>query len=280
MESKSIEMEEDNTPVMGAEVGVTSEAAYVAAARALEHQARPPYVLRLLMRGLEGYRSQRKMGWSRPQNKYGVCTYRSYSLDRTDDAELIFAALRCVRTELSGMPSEQSEFVSELMGDPQLMGFVFCQDLVEGEQRYETVTASFGRVSSVSRRFRDRLDVILDSNVHDGHRVGLARLRVFVDPFQQPIAAHTPWSAVVDGPRAAGTERLLEQLAAFDRRFEANAEKRWDHWTSRYVEYFGPRQHRVEGSMFPDDIDRPAVALPSRLERARSAPAQPSGASR
>jgi hypothetical protein len=208
------------------------------------------------MRALERYRSERKMGWSRPQNKVGVTTYRSYVLSFPDDDDLIGDGLACVRAELPGLEQEQARFIADLVDDPKLMGFVFCQDVVDEGVRYETVTLSLGRVSKLSKRHRDRFDIILDAEVRNGRRVEeLTRLRVYVDPYRPPIAKNPGESAEVSLPRSEEALVLLDALALLDACHRDDAAKLWEHWTSRYVEYFGPRPSPVAATLFPDAID-------------------------
>ena len=50
---------------------------YRMALQQMEGRARPPVLLTALMGILESYRARQRMGWSRPQNKEGVRTFKT-----------------------------------------------------------------------------------------------------------------------------------------------------------------------------------------------------------
>lgn len=68
---------------------IRSEADYQNVLATLSRRDRPHAILRFLMRALESYRAARKMGWSRPWNKYGVVNFQSFKLDPAQDHELL-----------------------------------------------------------------------------------------------------------------------------------------------------------------------------------------------
>ncbi len=71
---------------------IESAEAYRLAVQTLNKKDSPPKILQLIMNGFESYRASRKLGWSRPWNKYGVRTFRSYKLDFEHDMALIALA--------------------------------------------------------------------------------------------------------------------------------------------------------------------------------------------
>ena len=95
---------EDSTGA-GATAEIRDEAGHQAAIRVMDRQQRPPSILRFLMGGIELYRQARKIGWSRPWNKYGINTFLSFKLGFPQDDDLVERA-RAVLAEISaGMPA-------------------------------------------------------------------------------------------------------------------------------------------------------------------------------
>jgi len=114
----------------GNEYEIQSADAYIAAMQALNKKDRPPAFLRLLMNAFESYRQSRKIGWSRPWNKYGVNTFRSYRLDLGKDTDLIAFARNVLDEAGSEMSESARVYVNDLLDDEpeqrgQLMGFLF-----------------------------------------------------------------------------------------------------------------------------------------------------------
>jgi hypothetical protein len=65
----------------------------------MDRQQRPPSILRFLM-GDELYRQARKIGWSRPWNKYGINTFLSFKLDFPQDDDLVERARAAPRNAI------------------------------------------------------------------------------------------------------------------------------------------------------------------------------------
>jgi hypothetical protein len=242
---------------------IEDKPAYRTAVRAMNARSRPPAILRFIMGALESYRQSRNMGWSRPWNKYGIMTFQSFELDfsqRENSTEIALLenaravlADECVDIpEAPGAPEEANAFVRDLLSAEnrgRLMGFIFVHEFTEDGQRYEGATLSFGRVKD--KRFRDRLDLIVEAPVAAGGVGEFSRLRVFIDPFR---AEKAPLWTHVTGAGAASTA-LFAQLSALSRGWAGDEARLWDHWTSAYIEYFGPRQWPVTNSHFFTEDD-------------------------
>ena len=237
---------------------IKDKSTYNSAVQALSRKSRPPAILRFIMQALEKYRQNRKMGWSRPWNKYGIMTFQSFKLDfsgtgDTVEAALIEGARAVVAAECAAMPGEAAAFVDDLLAETSrsdLMGFVFVHEFTEkgdgGDNRFEGVTLSFGRVKD--KRFRDRFDLIFEAPVSVAGAGDFSRLRVFVDPFMgvgEPV-----WTATVDPAAAPASKALFDRLAELSWNWAGEDARIWDHWTSAYIEYFGPRQWSAEQSHF------------------------------
>jgi hypothetical protein len=238
---------------------IEDKAAYRTAVRALNTRNRPPAILRFIMGALESYRQSRKMGWSRPWNKYGIMTFQSFQLDfsqgeKSTEIVLLDSACAVLAEECADAPEAATAFVAGLLSAEnrgRLMGFIFVHEFTEDGQRYEGATLSFGRVKD--KRFRDRLDLIVEAPVSEEGADEFSRLRVFIDPFRAEKAPL--WSQVAAGGTAS--KALFAQLSALSRDWAGDEARLWDHWTSAYIEYFGPRQWPVTNShFFTEDVGR------------------------
>jgi hypothetical protein len=228
---------------------IKSPEAYQAAMLALNNKTRPPAVLRLLMNAFESYRQARKIGWSRPWNKYGVKTFQSYRLDLNQDTDMITFAKDLSPSE---MPEDAGAYIEDLLDDApesrqQLMGFLFFHEIIDGDQIHEGVTLSFGRKHQ--KRYRDRLDFVFEAPVNDGQAGSFSRLRIYVDPFQgvkPPL-----WETECDSVSLPVAPTAFNRLCAVYKEWQSVQGRPWDHWTSAYIDHFGPRRHFVENSHFP-----------------------------
>ena len=228
---------------------IKNEEDYRSVQATLSRRDRPPAVLRFLMRVLESFRGARKIGWSRPWNKYGVVNFQSFRLNTKQDADLLEQAGDILTRECPSMPEPAARFVQELLANrEQLMGFLFVQEFTENGRQFEGVNLSLGRRTAGQPRYRDRLDLILESPVQDGVSQGFSRLRIYVDPYtgnKEPL-----WSTILEHRVSDTTLALFQQLASLSWEWADNPERRWDHWTSAYIDYFGPRQWSMRKSYF------------------------------
>ncbi|MDG4596104.1 MAG: hypothetical protein P9F75_10535 [Candidatus Contendobacter sp.] len=228
---------------------IKTEADYQKVLATLSRQDRPHAILLFLMRVLESYRAARKIGWSRPWNKQAVVNFQSFKLDAVRDHELLELGRDVLDAECAAMPAPARAFVDDLLARrDRLMGFVFIQEFTDAGRRFEGGVLSLGRRAAEQPRYRDRLDLILESPVVEGHSQGLARLRVFVDPHlgkKEPL-----WSTTVEPVHGVASGDLFERLAALSWDWARRPERVWDHWTSAYIDYFGPRQWLMRKSYF------------------------------
>ncbi len=231
---------------------IRSEQEYAAALRTVEQQRGEPGVLHAMMNRLESYRQQRKWGWSRPWNKYGVRTFQSFRL-RKEDGEWLDRARELLR-EMQPTANVMT-FVDDLLRDPNWMGFLFYSELLENGALYESVTLGFGRKAKGSPRQRDRLDIVWDIPLRPGKDHHDARLRVFVDPLREEDPEPL-WR--FQGPlRSRLGESMLLDLARLSWQWQDCQERCWNHWTSRYIDYFGERRYRPDRCYFYLEGARP-----------------------
>jgi len=172
------------------------------------------------------------------------------------------------------MPAEPRQFIDELLkGQIAPMGYIFFQEFTENEtlsatapcstfsplyasggrkaslQSYEGAVLSYGRVNKENRRFRDRLDLILESPVNDGVSTGLSRLRIYVDPYNS-LDKKPLWQGLIDNPAHPLTHQLFNQLAAISWAWSEDKNRIWQHWITDYIDYFGSRQWTMLKSYF------------------------------
>ena len=225
---------------------VSSEQDYQQALSTLSQAKQPAAILKLIMRGFEAYRAARKMGWSRPWNKYDLVNFQSLRIQPRQDQALIQLALQLIHDEPTDIPVAALDFITELTGDANLMGFIFCHEYQKDGRRWEGATLSLGRKNN--RRYRDRFDVIVESEIIDGISVGLSRIRFYVDPYSGKPGPPL-WQTDMK-PVSETAIQLFSHLSEASWTWAAQAERNWDHWTSRYIDYFGPRQFDLPQSYF------------------------------
>jgi hypothetical protein len=206
-------------------------------------------VLKFLMGCLESYRAKRKMGWSRPWNKYGVMNFQSFQVHVDQDSDLLDLACRVMADECQSMPETASVFAHELLGDrARLMGFIFIQEYTENGRRFEGANVSLGSRPPGKSRYRNRLDMILESPIINDTSQGFSRIRVYVDPYR---AQEGPlWLGTFEPVCGIAAADLFNRLAAASWTWAHDATRLWDHWTSAYIDYFGPRQWTLSKSYF------------------------------
>lgn len=230
--------------------GINTDSEYGEVKKILSRGDKPHRVLRLLMNALESYRQSRKLGWSRPWNKVNLMNFQSFRLDREQDRSLFELAADVLIHDGADMPQSAKSFADDLLNSPQLMAFVFVHEYEDNGRLYEGATLSLGRVNN--KKYRDRIDLIVEAPVVEGITQGLSRLRVFVDPYSGDKAPL--WTLVQTDELSAATRRLFQRLSEISNQWASRPEKHWHHWTSDYIDYFGARRHPVKRSCFHIDI--------------------------
>jgi hypothetical protein len=148
------------------------------------------------------------------------------------------------------MPQEAASFVHDLLQDSRLMGFVFVHENEDEEGRFEGATLSLGRKVQGSTRHRDRVDLVIESRISP-RPSEIDRFRVFVDPFRGP--GEPLWSWSHHGEMPMGVESLLDGLADASWSWADDPTRVWSHWSTKYIEYFGPRRWALPTSRFAHD---------------------------
>lgn len=244
---------------------IDSARQYQQVKKTVSKKQQPGKVMRFLMNALESYRQSRKLGWSRPWNKYHLTVFQAFKLKTGMDQNLFDMARSFLEHDIA-MPSSARHFVQDLLDDEQkLMGFVFVHDYQDPDDGliYEGVTLSLGRVND--KKYRDRIDLIFESPVIDGGSQGLARVRVYIDPYmgaKEPLWTYTLCENL--GNRAYA---CFDRLGSCSWNWAKEDDKLWNHWTENYIDYFGPRQQLLNQSYFYQ-ADKPESRIRSKTEQA------------
>ncbi len=247
------------------ERSLTPEALSVPALmRELSLEERPPQLLRLLVQKLEKLRSAKKQGWSRPWNKTGVTVFRTHScpLDSPEHGLAITHAQTLIEVLAPSLTLQHQTYIDELLADPKLLFFIFYHNRAVpnahgvGDSEYEGLTLSFGRKFPQDKTKRDRIDIILEdkrcsrTGQVDG-RVDLCR--VMINPFSA-YATGTTFSIAVTQEEfmkaLPDVQTMYKQHTAIYDKWKTVPERQWDHWSNRYIEYFGRRSFIPQGSSF------------------------------
>ena len=221
--------------------------------REINLQKRPLSVLCKLMSALEAKRMTRKLGWSRPWNKYGLTVFRSHFINQEGDGEYLSYVRSVFRKLLPELPTHYDEFVDSLFEDPKLMGFTFYHNNEFDGQQFEGLTISLGRKVPEDPTKRDRLDLILEDRRVDGVVDGrVDRIRIYVNPwelFQRD--EHFLLELMDPGePEAAIAQEVYDRSIALYREWKDLQARQWQHWSNRYIEYFGARSFIPRGTAF------------------------------
>ncbi len=228
--------------------------AYREAMITLNKRSQPPAVLRKIMNAFESYRASRKIGWSRPWNKYGIRTFQSYRLDCHNDSEMAAYARAVLTAPVFDFDARTQAFIDDLLSERSaardcLMGFLFFHEAEAGSGLSEGVMLSLGRVNA-QRRHRDRLDIVFEADVVDDTASPLRRVSVYVDPYRgkgPPV-----YEATVASEEVAPARDIFDALKACYRDWGRDDPRLWDHWTAQYIDYFAPRVRVPAHTHFPE----------------------------
>lgn len=222
--------------------------------RELDLQNKPSWILRKLMNALEAKRMKKKLGWSRPWNKYGVSIFRSHILHIRKDNDYINNALDLALQLIGEVDSHYKTFIESFYQDPKRMAFVFYHNHEDQDgNQYEGLTISIGRKVPDDKTKRDRLDIVLEDLRVDGSVDGqLDRIRVYVNPWQQ-FQDDKMYVLDIKNPQ---DEDLRIAQVFYDlsiknyHNWKEQTERQWEHWSIRYIDYFCGRSFIPQNSSF------------------------------
>lgn len=220
--------------------------------RELNLRRRPAWILRKLMSALESKRIEKRLGWSRPWNKKGMMVFRSHTVRCGKDTEFLGMAAAALSAARGGLPEPYRDFAAELLADPALMAFVFYHNRSDGSEEYEGFTLSLGRRFPEDKTKRDRLDIVLEDRRSGGRVDGTVdRARIFTNPW---LRYREGDHQETDMPLAGGDQDPFQSLyragVAGYLAWKDDPERQWEHWSARYIDYFGSRSFIPLGSSF------------------------------
>lgn len=74
------------------------------------------------------------------------------------------------------------------------------------------------------------------------------RMRLYIDPIRAESSA--PLWQSQQNLESELAQHLFLTLCNVSWSWQQKPEKHWGHWTTKYINYFGPRQHAPESSFF------------------------------
>ncbi|MDH5378213.1 MAG: hypothetical protein OEX00_07820 [Gammaproteobacteria bacterium] len=248
-------------------ISINSKDEYESAKNALNKQSLPHAILRVMMRAVEAYRSKRRYGWSRPWNKYNLVNFQSFRLKPARDQQWVNLARAVLAKHAESISPQDAEYIDDLLKDKNLMGFIFIHEYEPKGEMWEGATLSFGRI--VEKKFRDRLDLIVEAPVENDMVSTPSRIRIYIDPFN-PSEEISPQNVIIEDRGLNEEEsKLFRELANVSWDWKDSAEHIWDHWTSHYIDYFGKRNFKLSSShFFSENKSERIEEVPSSIDEA------------
>ncbi len=213
--------------------------------RELTIKKRPAWLLTRMMSALETERQKRGLGWSRPWNKIGLNVFRTHKVMPAQDAAYLGDVAAFLMSFMPGLPAASGAFARELMADPGLMAFVFYHNHHDASGEHEGMTISLGRKCASDPGKRDRLDIILEDRREHGAVDGAVdRLRIYACPWSEYGISRTPQLYTETAGASLNTDLrqsfYRRQVEAY-RFWREEPQRQWSHWSTDYIDYFGPR---------------------------------------
>ncbi|MBL4889654.1 MAG: hypothetical protein JKX97_06505 [Candidatus Lindowbacteria bacterium] len=220
----------------------------------LNQQNKPNLILCKLMNILESKRMKKKLGWSRPWNKYGVNNFNTHILTLKDDETYIQGIYQAIKPVIQGFDTDYLSFIEELLNDPKMMAFTFYQNSVDDRDRqYEGLNISLGRKCESDRTKRDRFDIVLEDLRVDGAVDGkIDRVRIYVNPFDKfSDEDFLFWEKSDFEPQEFEILQGIYDcgIKNYDQ-WKTEKSREWAHWSVRYIDYFGAREWIPQNSSF------------------------------
>ncbi len=223
----------------------TRDFAIPALIRELSRPRKPAWLLRKFMNLLEEKRGAKGVGWSRPWNKIGMTIFRSHA-HKLEDFGASPVLEQLIQRALIGAPPRLRLFVNFLLSDPALMTFTFYHHRVLDGEALEGFTLSLGRRARASRGGRDRLDIILEDQIAGGAADGrVDQVRVIAcpwDDYQRDRSCYIWEAREIAAEDSYMTQKLYNVGVEKYREWRDDPARQWQHWSTRYIDYFGERE--------------------------------------
>ena len=221
--------------------------------REISLQARPHWLLVKMMNALEAKRQQKGFGWSRAWNKYGLTVFRSHTASMSEDKDYIAPVRPFLMSFLGRIEERYASFIDDLLEDPGCMVFTFYHNNQSEDDQFEGLTLSFGRKVKLDTTKRDRLDIVLeDRRVNGAVDRDVNRVRVYVCPWETYENKEFLLSdaACLSPDQYEAAQKLYEHAVTYYHQWKEEENRQWSHWSTRFIDYFGPREFIPQGSSF------------------------------
>jgi len=219
--------------------------------REISSQKKPNFILRKLMSALESMRAGKGMGWSRAWNKYDLNVFRTHTGNMEEDQALLKQIKEVLTPFLDGFPKEYKGFFEDLISDPKLMLFTFYHNRTVDGQDYEGLTLSLGRKVPSDRSKRDRFDLVLEDKREQGSvDQKLDLVRIYCCPWHMYQNKDLHLVKLEANDILDSLQALYAASVDNYHQWKVMEERQWAHWSTRYIEYFGPRSFIPKGSSF------------------------------
>lgn len=239
--------------MLDCEKEIDSESTYSSVYQILTVKNFPTSILLSLMSVFEEYRLKRKIGWMRPWNMENLRIFKSIRWYPKEDKDLYEMLYKLFLQNIHIFDENNEYFIRDILNDRSTQGFLFYHDSYSLEEStvYEGVTLSLGRISSINSRFRDRIDIILESKVTDLIcSQNTDKIRIFIDPYiknavMPPLLEFSYKSNKNSEKINAIFELLIKKYHLWE-----NTEREWYHWSQKYISYFGERKNCPLNTLF------------------------------
>ena len=169
------------------------------------------------------------------------------------DSDYAAPILPFIRDFVGSIDGPYHGFIEDLLGDPQCMLFTFYHNNETDGRQYEGITLSLGRKVERDKSKRDRLDLIIeDARYEGGVDRNIDRVRAYICPwetYENKDFHLTERTEFADAQKEAA-QRLYEHAVSYYHQWKDDEARQWSHWSTRYIDYFGPRKFIPQGSSF------------------------------
>jgi hypothetical protein len=213
----------------------------------------PTAILSTMMKVFEKHRISKKIGWLRPWNKDNLIIFKNFRWYPTEDKDLFDLVSKFLLQNISLFDENYEDFIRDLLNDRRTQGFLFYHDnlFVLEKLNFEGITISLGRMYSKGSRYRDRIDIIMESNIFDSISSQKSdRIRVYIDPYLStnkfPLPLYINHSEIKNIQQFYNLHGLIIEKYHLWR----NSEREWFHWSQKYIRYFGERKNIPINTLF------------------------------
>ena len=144
-------------------------------------------------------------------------------------------------------------FIDNLLDDPSCMVFTFYHNNQVEDDQFEGLTLSFGRKVKQDQSKRDRLDIVLEDRRENGAvDRDVNRVRVYVCPWEkyETKGFHLSEAATLSPEQHEAAQELYKHAVGYYHLWKDEEGRQWNHWSTRFIDYFGPREFIPKGSSF------------------------------